>query len=173
MTGQRFGDVLRSHREHLHLTQEELAQRAALGVRTIRELEAGRVLRPRGHSLRLLAQALGLDEDARTDFISRACDIAQPLDTGEASRPVPRQLPADVAGFVGRREVLKALDDALHDDRSGSSAVGIAVIVGMAGIGKTAVAARWAHHVADQFPGGALYVDLRGYSDAAALRPID
>ncbi len=96
MTGQRFGDVLRSHREHLHLTQEELAQRAALGVRTIRELEAGRVLRPRGHSLRLLAQALGLDEDARTDFISRACDIAQPLDTGEASRPVPRQLPAEV-----------------------------------------------------------------------------
>jgi tetratricopeptide (TPR) repeat protein/transcriptional regulator with XRE-family HTH domain len=173
MTGQQFGDVLRSHREHLHLTQEELAHWAGLGVRTIRELEAGRVLRPRGHSLRLLAQALGLDEDARTDFISRAYAVAQPLDTGEPSSSVPRQLPADVAGFVGRRDVLKALEDALHDGGAGSSAVGIAVIVGMAGIGKTAVAARWAHSVADRFPDGALYVDLRGYSAAAALRPID
>jgi tetratricopeptide (TPR) repeat protein/transcriptional regulator with XRE-family HTH domain len=173
MAAQRFGDVLRSHREHLHLTQEELAQRAALGVRTIRELEAGRVLRPRGHSLRLLAQALELDEDARTDFISLAYDIVQPLDTEPASRSVPRQLPADVAGFVGRHDVLKALDGALYDGGSGSSAVGIAVIAGMAGIGKTAVAARWAHRVTSQFPDGALYVDLRGYSPAAALRPID
>jgi hypothetical protein len=54
VSGQRFGDVLRSHRERLQLTQEDLAQRAALGVRTVRELEASRVLRPRGHSLRLL-----------------------------------------------------------------------------------------------------------------------
>jgi transcriptional regulator with XRE-family HTH domain len=170
MGGELFGDVLRFRRERLQLTQEELAHWAGLSVRTIREFEAGRVGRPRGHSLRLLAGALELDNDARGSFIAVAYEREQVLRAD--SRRVPRQLPADVAGFAGRNELLRTLDEVLYEDSLGA-AVPVVAVVGMAGIGKTALAVRWAHQVADQFPDGQLFIDLQGYSAAAALRPID
>ncbi|GAA1709952.1 helix-turn-helix domain-containing protein [Nonomuraea sp. AD125B] len=56
-----LGALLRAWRERALVTQEELAARAGLNVRTVRRLEAGALSRPRATSLRLLAQALGLE----------------------------------------------------------------------------------------------------------------
>lgn len=79
---------------------------------------------------------------------------------------VPRQLPAVVDGFVGRVAELAALTSQLDRSADAGATVVISAIGGMAGIGKTALAVRWAHQVADRFPDGHLYVNLRGYDPA-------
>jgi DNA-binding SARP family transcriptional activator/Tfp pilus assembly protein PilF len=86
---------------------------------------------------------------------------------GSASRsaplPVPAQLPSDVHGFTGRNDELDELDRLLIKEGDQSTAVVISAVAGTAGVGKTALAVRWAHRVRDAFPDGQLYIDLRGY----------
>ncbi|GIJ64096.1 AfsR/SARP family transcriptional regulator [Virgisporangium aurantiacum] len=91
----------------------------------------------------------------------------------EPTHPTPRQLPADVAGFTGRGEHLKQLDELLRDDGDRETAVVISAIAGTAGVGKTALAVRWGHRVSDRFPDGQLYVDLRGHARGEPVRSID
>jgi DNA-binding SARP family transcriptional activator len=76
--------------------------------------------------------------------------------------PVPAQLPASVAGFTGRRRELAELDTRLDFDEPGGAVV-ISAVSGTAGIGKTALAVEWAHRVADRYPDGQLYANLRGF----------
>jgi DNA-binding SARP family transcriptional activator len=81
-----------------------------------------------------------------------------------AEHVVPRELPGAVPYFQGRAHELAALTRWL--DRGHPAAPGpvlISLITGTPGAGKTALAVQWAHQVADQFSGGQLYVDLRGY----------
>jgi tetratricopeptide (TPR) repeat protein len=88
---------------------------------------------------------------------------------GMSAVPVPRELPADVAAFTGRAAELAELDQILlggHADQAGDAkpaAAVISAVSGTAGVGKTALAIHWAHHAAAKFPGGQLYVNLRGY----------
>ena len=86
------------------------------------------------------------------------------LRAGRRGLPVPRQLPGDVHGFVGRAQELERLDHLLAGGGVQPNAVGITVISGTAGVGKTTLALNWAHRVRDRFPDGQLYVDLRGYA---------
>jgi DNA-binding SARP family transcriptional activator len=81
--------------------------------------------------------------------------------------PVPAQLPSAVPAFTGRGAELSSLDAILAATRQNgppwlATAV-TAVVSGTAGVGKTALAVHWAHRVADQFPDGQLYVNLRGF----------
>ena len=73
----------------------------------------------------------------------------------------PRQLPADVTVFAGRTAELARLDALLPVDR-----VPVIAITGGAGLGKSALAVRWAHRVEERFPDGQLYANLGG-SDAS------
>ncbi|MGW2546516.1 helix-turn-helix domain-containing protein, partial [Kitasatospora sp. NPDC001574] len=63
-----FGEVLRIRRERVGLTQQVLADHATLSVRAIRDMESGRVQRPRQETVRLLADALRLEGRHRTAF---------------------------------------------------------------------------------------------------------
>src|SRR3569833_2283610 len=76
---------------------------------------------------------------------------------------VPRQILVPVCGLVGRADELARQDDRLAGG-------GIARLTGMAGVGKTALAVNWARRARAGFPGGQLYVDLRGYGPD---RPLD
>ncbi|WP_117213407.1 ATP-binding protein [Allorhizocola rhizosphaerae] len=82
--------------------------------------------------------------------------------------PPPRMLPTEVYGFIGRGEQLKHLDELVGADAGG---VPIAVLTGMGGIGKTALAVHWAHRVADRFPDGQLFVNLHGFDPAGRAVP--
>ncbi|WP_454860195.1 AfsR/SARP family transcriptional regulator [Promicromonospora soli] len=94
-----------------------------------------------------------------------------------AARPShrPAQLPLDVAEFAGRDGDLRRLDELLPDvaDDPATRTVVITAIRGTAGVGKTALAVHWAHQVADRFPDGQLYVNLRGYDPEQPMRPTD
>ena len=65
---QAFGIVLRTVRTERGLSQEDLAERTGLSVRTIRYLESGRAGRPRPETARLLADAFGLQGEEREQF---------------------------------------------------------------------------------------------------------
>lgn len=60
-----LGRLLRAHRARLGLTQEEVAHRAGLSERTLRNLEGGRIGRPYPDTIRRLADALELTEIGR------------------------------------------------------------------------------------------------------------
>lgn len=56
---------LTKYREKLNLTQEELAGKSGISVRTIQRIEAG--AKPKGHSLNVLAQALNVSKEQLTE----------------------------------------------------------------------------------------------------------
>jgi DNA-binding SARP family transcriptional activator/tetratricopeptide (TPR) repeat protein len=76
---------------------------------------------------------------------------------------VPRQLPGAPRDFTGRRDVLQTLDRLLDEQANSGGMVLISAIGGTAGVGKTALAVHFAHRVAERFPEGQLYVNLRGF----------
>ncbi|BFU46073.1 hypothetical protein KRMM14A1004_43100 [Krasilnikovia sp. MM14-A1004] len=184
--------MLRRHRRTAQLTQEELAERAGISSRTVRDVERGAVRAPRRSSLEALADALALPDSERAAFFQTARstrwqsepatappdptgtvtgDPTGATDDGTAERtdPPPRELPADTPFFTGRTREL----DTLGRRRPEATRPEIVAIVGIAGVGKTALAVHWAHRIAADFPDGQLYVDLRGYDPDRPLRTID
>ncbi len=69
-----FGADLRALRSAAGLTQEELAARAGLTANGVSALERGTRTRPYPHTVRALADALGLDGLRRDRFLSSARD---------------------------------------------------------------------------------------------------
>jgi len=65
-----FGALLRAFRHRACLSQEQLAARAELSERAVRNLEAGRVRSPRNNTVRLLADALALAEPEQQRWVA-------------------------------------------------------------------------------------------------------
>lgn len=99
--------------------------------------------------------------------------VQQPARRSPLSALVPSQLPPDIPDFTGRAASLAQLDGMLPDEHTGPPAAApIAVITGIAGAGKTALAIHWAHRHADRFT-GQLYLNLRGYSPTPPMHPME
>jgi hypothetical protein len=119
--------------------------------------------------------------DATADDVARwECGwrrVHARLDTGPhswvsaGSAGVPHQLPGGVPDLVGRRDALDRLDG-YHRERAARRPRGLlALVVGPAGVGTTAVALHWAHQITQEYPDGQLYVDLRAGANGPASTP--
>src|SRR5262249_12434263 len=105
-----FGALLRARRHRALLSQEQLAARAKLSERTVRDLETGRVRSPRPDTARLLADALQLTGSEREGWFAVAREVnhqrAGPRAGGPAPMPgdAPAQLPLNAVSFgVGNK----------------------------------------------------------------------
>lgn len=125
-----------------------------------------------------------IDHAAVTGDVVQARDVSGGVHFhaagGQAHDPqrTPRQLPADVRLFVNRRTELRRLTRlragnarSTAAESSPMSAAAVVVITGSAGVGKTALALRWAHSIRAQFPDGELFANLRGFDDGPLSRP--
>lgn len=130
-----FGAVLRSARGKAGLTQEQLAGLSTVSIRAIRDLERGRVVRPRKDTVRLLAAAMRLSDTGRA-ALELAADSAS---VGNALRDVysPELAcpPTPVHTMFGRESELHALAELLDSERER-----LVTVVGLPGVGKSRLA---------------------------------
>jgi len=164
------GTRLRALRRQAGYSQEDLADRAGVGLRTLRDAELGK-RQPHGYIIRRLALALGCDPaELRRDLSRDAVLAAVGTELGSTASAAPNQLPDPPANFVGREGELASL--AGHFGLLG----GAVSIEGMPGVGKTALALALAMRLRFEFPDGLLMLDLRGEFRAlgvpAAMRHV-
>jgi tetratricopeptide (TPR) repeat protein/transcriptional regulator with XRE-family HTH domain len=174
-----FGGLLRHLRVEAQLTQEELAEAAALSPRAVSDLERGIHPTARKDTAVLLAGALSLAEPVRSLFVAAALghvpaaqvlaamqEQAQAASAVEATRALPR----DAASFTGRERELTLLLETLTGTAADGRAVSVFVIDGMAGIGKTTLAVHAAHQLAARFPDGQFFLPLHAHTPGQ--RPV-
>ncbi|WP_245886722.1 helix-turn-helix domain-containing protein [Umezawaea tangerina] len=147
-----FAELLKRHRGRSGLTQQQLADFATLSVRAVRDLESGRVRRPRRESVRLLADAFRLggperlqlhaasesSADLRTALSEPSASLAVselPASLGPPESPASPGMPEPPASpgkLVGREAELQVLLDqvTVYGHR-------LVSVVGIGGIGKT------------------------------------
>lgn len=171
-----LGTVLRQlRRRHARrskdseLTVRELAGRTGYAYGAISEYLSGKTLAPTDRFdvlIRLLGASVA-EQRALATARDRVAERRRP----RRAEAVPRELPPDVYAFTGRAAELAQLDTLLEGAGPGIGL--ISAVAGTAGVGKTALAVRWAHRVGDAFPDGCLYVDLRGYDPEQPLPPAE
>ncbi|GAA1554071.1 XRE family transcriptional regulator [Kribbella sancticallisti] len=151
--------LLRRFRARAGLTQESLAEATGLSVQAISALEGGRRRHPRPLTVDLLAKALDLSAEDRLTFEQAGRRTASSADDESA---MPGQLPPPITDFTGRNRQLDELLRILRSPYGAAPGVLISAIGGMGGIGKTTLAVEAAHQVAEEYPDGQLYLNLRG-----------
>ena len=157
LAGAPFGRLLRRHRLAAGLSQEELAEQTGLSARGIRALERGERSLPRPHTLRLLADCLGLADAERAAFHA----AARPEISDD--RPAPR-LPIPPTPLIGRKEEVAGVRAML-----GRTEVRLVSLTGPGGVGKTRLALHLAAEIGDGFADGICFVDLAPVRDPALV----
>jgi transcriptional regulator with XRE-family HTH domain/tetratricopeptide (TPR) repeat protein len=162
-----YGVLLRGYRVEQGFSQEDLAYAAGVGVRTVRNLEAGRVL-PQRQTAELIAKALSLPDAQHRRLLSsiRArrqsrLPVAQPQ----------RSMPDDVLDFVGRQDELDWLAAEI-DHSPARNGPHLVIVSGQPGVGKTSLVLHATNRLAHQLDARVAFVNLRAY-DGSPLSTTD
>ena len=140
------------------MTQEELADRARMSVSGLSALERGARQRPHAHTLRVLSEALGLDEKQWIALLEAAG-----REVGDEDRMGGRgRLAVALTRFIGREEELRRLGELLGCHR-------LVTLLGMAGIGKSRLALEAVERHGSAFAGGVWLVGLDELDGDASL----
>ncbi|GIJ55990.1 tetratricopeptide repeat protein [Virgisporangium aurantiacum] len=142
------------------VTYRALAARTGWSIGILAGYFGGQVLPPtdRFDVLVALLDATPTERGALATARDRAQEGRRAVDKDQekTGKRTPRQLPTAACTFAGRARQLADLDGSRRNWT-------VAVVSGTAGVGKTALAVHWAHRVADQFPDGQVFVNLRGF----------
>ena len=149
-----FGALLRRLRVAAGFSQAALAERAGLSEDAVAALETGRRRKPRAFTLRLLADALELDPQARAELAAQA-------GPGPQASPEPAAaLPPVPARLIGRERELTTVAGLLRRPD-----VRILTITGAGGAGKTSLALAAATEAGGAFSDGVVLVPLASLRD--------
>ena len=173
-----FAGRLRALRLAASLSQEELAERAGLTVNAIGALERGERRRPYPHTVRALADALGLSDAEREALAAavpaRAARASSPSGRTGApmtAEPVPvggpasfARLPVPPSPLIGREAEVRSLVDLLR-----ARSYRLVTLTGPGGVGKTRMAWEAGARLAEDFAGAVVLVDLAPVPDAALV----
>lgn len=154
-----FGRTLRRLREERGLSLRALAAAVNFSPSWLSRVENELVAPSMG-----LARACDEALEAGGVLIDRAAREQGPeVDDPRAWVPRPAQLPPGAgSAFAGRSRELVELDRVLELAERVQSVMTV-VIDGPPGVGKTALAIRWAHQVSHRFAEGVLFTDLEGF----------
>jgi predicted ATPase/DNA-binding XRE family transcriptional regulator len=141
-----FGELLKKHRSRAGISQEELAERARLSVKTVAALEQGVRHKPYRHTIDRLSDALGLSAHQRLE-LERAAGAPDEA----ASRP--NNLPSQLSSFVGREHETATVRNLIFKHR-------LVTLIGSGGVGKTRLALQVGAHFSDAAPDGVWFVDF-------------
>lgn len=164
-----FGAVLRSARGRAGLTQQQLAGLSTVSVRAIRDLESGRVVRPRKDTVRLLADAMRLSDTGRAALELAADSASVGKALHDVYSPELACPPTPVHTLFGRESELRALGELLGSERER-----LVTVVGLPGVGKSRLAQEAALqvHTRDALPVLWLPMDsAESAPDEASRRP--
>ncbi|MBV9056187.1 MAG: helix-turn-helix domain-containing protein [Candidatus Eremiobacteraeota bacterium] len=158
-----FGALLRQFRLGANLSQEALAERAAMSADGISALERGINTAPQRETLALLVGALQLDPQQRAAIETAAQRPSRPR-RSRRSGASKHNLLRLVAPLVGRERDLADISALISDSR-------VLTLTGAGGVGKTRLAIQLGYQTLDEYEDGVCFVDLSTVRDTAGVTP--
>jgi transcriptional regulator with XRE-family HTH domain len=155
-----LGALVRRLRRQAGLTQEALAERAMLSVRTLSDIESGSQRRPRRDTLESIAEGLGLGDADRGTLLA----ATQPEAAGRVTFAADSETPSYLPPLVGRDDDIEAVQALLARPD-----VRILTLTGPGGVGKTRLALEIANRFARSERRETYFVELLSVRDPALV----